>query len=84
MQKVIEGVVVHVRDSEFEGSQGDMIKGKNLEILSGSEGHRLWVPSDCVGFEFCVEDAEVRIVCNVRVKDGGRVSLVAKEVTKPV
>jgi len=80
MQKVIEGDIVHAHQSEFEGSNGEIIRGANVEIVSGDTGFRVWIPKDCPGYEKALDGATVRLTCNVRVKDGGRLSYVATEI----
>jgi len=80
MQKVFEGAIVHVRESQFEGSNGEIIEGKNVELVSGDLGYRIWVPRQIADWNKALENADVKITCNVRVKDGGRLSYVATDI----
>lgn len=69
--KIFRGHVVRAIENSFEGNDGAILKGKNIEIVGGKSGIRAWAPEGRDGYSILVEDAFVEVEVSVRVRDDG-------------
>ena len=70
--KTFQGTIIRCDETQFEGQDGAILQGKNVELVTGNErGVKFYAPIGRDGYTTLEIGAEVVIQCTMRVRDNG-------------